>query len=78
MDFNFLSGNSLDANNKKGNCHLAVGTLVTLKHTVTMAVYICHRKQMYKEKNIIFNGNFHFTLHSLFLQALTLMETKPV
>jgi hypothetical protein len=55
---------------------MAVGSLVTLQHTVTVAVYMS-QKQMHKDRNIIFNGNF-FILHSLFLQALTLMQTKPV
>jgi hypothetical protein len=54
---------------------MAVGYLVTLQHTVTMAVCMS-LIQIYKVKNILFKGNLHFTLHSLFLQALTLMQTN--
>jgi hypothetical protein len=44
---------------------VALGTLVTLQHTL----YICHRKQRHKYKNIAFNDNFLVTFHSLSLQA---------
>jgi hypothetical protein len=37
-----------------------------------------HRKKSYEDKNVILNGNFHMTLHSLLLQALRMMEEKSV
>jgi hypothetical protein len=46
-------------------------------HTETIAICMS-QMQSYRNKNTVFSDKFHFTLDSLFLHALTLMQTKPV
>jgi hypothetical protein len=76
LDSIFLSAYILDASNKNGKCQLSMNLMNSCRHcwntethTVTIAVYMYHRKQRYKHKNIISSDIFHFTLHSLFLQT---------
>jgi hypothetical protein len=67
-----LSGNILDAYNKKGNYTLFMNQLNNpnaAAYSLIIPVYICHRKQCHKNRSITFNDNFHITFHSLFLQA---------
>jgi hypothetical protein len=73
----FLSGKVLYANNKKGNWQLFMKqgdssrqSCNTAMYTVTIAVYVTESNCKNKEYKL----NFHFSLHPLFLQALTLMQ----
>jgi hypothetical protein len=69
--FTFLSGNILDANNKKGNCQLFMSKsnrsrypCKTATHISTITAYVTEREVQEKYKNINFNGNSHCTSHS--------------
>jgi hypothetical protein len=64
VDSIFLSRNILEVYNKKRNCPLPLGTVLTLQHTLQPSLYLCHRKQRRKNKNITLK-----TLHSVSLQA---------
>jgi hypothetical protein len=44
---------------------IVLGTLVTLQHTMQPSLHMSQKdKYEKKNKNINFNDNFHFTLHS--------------
>jgi hypothetical protein len=48
---------------------VALCTVVILQHALQPSLYICHRKQRHKSKNITSSDNFHTTFHSSYLLA---------